>query len=170
MRCLSTFSDCGWAYGFTCTSIPPQKLPHICESWLKSYLMQVYKPCSYALVEAVEPFKLHSMSLAYIYEVYKHLLRLWMGIWLHTHTVTTEAASSDIESCNPTWCKCANHATTLWLRLINHSNCIPCPCHTYMRGLRAFSGWGWACGITFTSLPPQTLPQICESWLKSYLI
>ncbi len=109
-------------------------------------------------------------------------LRLWMGIWLHTHTVTTTGASPDFErladilpdasvqtmplrfdwgcrtfqtashvhvihiwdvcapsqvleghmalhphcyhhSCfgkvgwKPTWCKCANHATTLWLRL-----------------------------------------------------
>jgi hypothetical protein len=32
------------------------------------------------LVEAVEAFKLHLMSMAYIYEVFEHLLRLWMGI------------------------------------------------------------------------------------------
>jgi hypothetical protein len=37
------------------------------------------------LVEAVEPFNLHPMSMAYIYEVFEHLLRFWMGIWLHTH-------------------------------------------------------------------------------------
>ncbi len=30
--------------------------------------MQVCKPCDYALVEAVEPFKLHPMSMSYIYE------------------------------------------------------------------------------------------------------
>ncbi len=59
----------GWAYGFTLTLLPPQMLPQICESWVKSYLMQVCKPCHYALVEAVEPFKLHPMSMAYIYEV-----------------------------------------------------------------------------------------------------
>jgi hypothetical protein len=53
--------------------------------WLKSYLMQVCKPCHYhyTLVEAVEPFKLHPMSISYIYEVFEHLLRLWLGIWLH---------------------------------------------------------------------------------------
>jgi hypothetical protein len=34
------------------------------------------------LIEAVEPFKLHPMSMPYIYEVFEHLLRLWMGIWL----------------------------------------------------------------------------------------
>jgi hypothetical protein len=72
-------------------------LPQICESWLKSYLMQVCKPCHYALVVAVEPFKLYPMSMLYIYEVFEHLLRLWMGIWLHTHTITTTDASPDLE-------------------------------------------------------------------------
>ncbi len=64
MRCLSTFSGCGWAYGFTFTQLPPLTLPQICESWLKSYLMQVCKPCHYALVDAVEPFKLHPMPMS----------------------------------------------------------------------------------------------------------
>ncbi len=45
MRCLSTSSGFGWAYGFTLTPLPPQTIPQICESWLKSYLMQVCKPC-----------------------------------------------------------------------------------------------------------------------------
>ncbi len=185
MRCLSTFSGCGWAYGFTFTSIPPQSLPQICESWLKSHMMQVCEPCHYTLIEAVQPFKLHPMSMRYIYAVFKHLLRLWMCIWLHTHTVITTDASLDLgklveilpdasvqtmplrfgwgfrtfqtashihviliwevwapskvvdghmashshlyhHSCfprfgkvgwNPTWCKCANHATTFWLKL-----------------------------------------------------
>jgi hypothetical protein len=84
---------CGWAYGFTLIPLPPQMLPQIWESWLKSYLMQVCKPCHYAFVEAVEPFKLHPISMCYIYEVFECLLRLWMGIWLHTHTVTTTDAS-----------------------------------------------------------------------------
>ncbi len=106
MRCLSTFSGCGWADGFTFTSLPPQTLPQICKSWLKSYLMQVCKPCHYALIEAVEPFKLHPMSMASI----------------------------------------------------------------YMRCLKTFSDCGWAYGFTLTPLPPQTLPQICESWLRSYLM
>jgi hypothetical protein len=30
----------------------------------------------YALIEAVEPFKLHPMSMSYIYDVFEHLLRL----------------------------------------------------------------------------------------------
>ncbi len=86
MRCLSTFSGCGWAYGIPLTPLPKQTF---CESWLKSYLMQVCKPCHYTLVEGVEPFKFHPMSIPYLYEVFEHLLRLWMGIWLHVHIVTT---------------------------------------------------------------------------------
>ncbi len=97
MRCLSTCSDCGWAYGFTFTSLPPLTHPQpICESWLKSYLMQVSKPCHYTLVEAVEPFKLHPMSMSYIYERFEHLLRLWMGIWLHIQTITSTDTSPDL--------------------------------------------------------------------------
>jgi hypothetical protein len=73
---------------------PPNALlhwsfPQICESWLQSYLMQVCKPCHYNLNEAIEPFKLHPMSMAYIYEVFQCLLKLWMGIWLHTHIIAT---------------------------------------------------------------------------------
>ncbi len=96
MRCLSTFSGCGWAYGFTITLLPPQTLCQICESWLKSYLMQVCKSCHYTLAEAVEPCKLHPMSMPYIYEMFECLLRLQMGIWLHIHIVTTTDASPDL--------------------------------------------------------------------------
>ncbi len=95
MRFLSAFSGCGWAYSFTLTQLPPHMLPQIWESWLQS-LMQVCKPCHYALNEAVEPFKLHPMSMSYIYEVFEHLLRLWMGNWLHIHIITTTDTSPDL--------------------------------------------------------------------------
>jgi hypothetical protein len=72
--------------------LPPQILPQICEIWLKSDLMQVCKPCNY---KAVEPFQLHLSSISHIYEVFEHLLRLWMGLWLHIHIVTTTDASPD---------------------------------------------------------------------------
>jgi hypothetical protein len=67
----------------------------ICESWLKSYLMQVCQSCHYALVEAVEPFKLHPMSMSYIYEVFECLLRLRIGIWLHILIVITTDTSRE---------------------------------------------------------------------------
>ncbi len=71
-------------------------LPQIWESYLTSYLMQVCKLCHYILVEAVEPFKLHPMSISYLYEVFEHLLRFWMVIWLHTHTITTTDVSPEL--------------------------------------------------------------------------
>ncbi len=33
------------------------------------------------------------MSMSYIYEVFENLLRLWMGIWLQTHTIATTDVS-----------------------------------------------------------------------------
>ncbi len=59
--------------------VPSQTLRKIFESWVKLNLMEVCKPCHYTLVETVEPFKLHPMSMPYIYKVFEHLLRLWMG-------------------------------------------------------------------------------------------
>ncbi len=50
----------------------------------------------YILAEAVEPFKLQPTSMSYIYKVFEHLLRFWMGIWFHTHTVTTSDTSPDL--------------------------------------------------------------------------
>ena len=45
---------------------------------------------------AVEPFKLYPTSMSYIYKWFEHLKQLWMGIWQHTHTVTTTEVSSDL--------------------------------------------------------------------------
>ena len=33
--------------------------------------------------------------MSYIYIVFEHLKQLWMGIWQHTHTVTTTEISPD---------------------------------------------------------------------------
>jgi hypothetical protein len=32
----------------------------------------------------------------YIYKVFEHLKQLWMGIWQHTHTVTTTVISPEL--------------------------------------------------------------------------
>jgi len=44
----------------------------------------------------VEPFKLHPTSMLYIYKVFEHLKQLCMGIWHHTHTITTTEVSPDL--------------------------------------------------------------------------
>jgi hypothetical protein len=48
------------------------------------------------IIEAVEPFKLHPTSMSYIYKVFEHLTQLLMGIWQHTHTVTTIDVCPDL--------------------------------------------------------------------------
>jgi len=48
------------------------------------------------IVEGIEPFKLHPTSMSFIYKVFEHLKQLWMGIWQHTHTVTTTEVSPDL--------------------------------------------------------------------------
>ena len=48
------------------------------------------------MVETVEPFKLHPTYMSYIYKVFEHLKQLWMGMWQHTHTVTTRDVSPDL--------------------------------------------------------------------------
>ena len=54
------------------------------------------KLSQYTIVEAVEPFRLHPTSMSYIYWVFEHLIQLWMGIWQHTHTVTTTEVYPDL--------------------------------------------------------------------------
>ena len=34
--------------------------------------------------------------MSYKYKVFEHLKQLWMGIWQHTHTVTTTEVSPDL--------------------------------------------------------------------------
>jgi hypothetical protein len=51
------------------------------------------------------------MPMSYIYEVFENLLRLWMGIWLHTHTVVScKLGTQDVCTMNkvlkyPSMCK-----------------------------------------------------------------
>ena len=58
--------------------------------------MQVCKPYHYAIVEAVEPFKLHPTSMSYLYEVSEHIQLLGISIWMHIHSVTTTDVSPDL--------------------------------------------------------------------------
>ena len=48
------------------------------------------------MVLTVEPFKLFPIFMVYIYNVFVYLQQLWMGIWLHTHTITTTEDSADL--------------------------------------------------------------------------
>ncbi len=51
----------------------------------------------YAIVDDVEPFKLHPTFMSYLYEVFEYLQLLGMGIiWMHIHSVTTTDVSPDL--------------------------------------------------------------------------
>jgi hypothetical protein len=56
----------------------------------------MYKPYHFAIVQAVEPFKLHPKSMSYKYEVFEHLQLLCIDIWLHTHSVFITDVSPDL--------------------------------------------------------------------------
>jgi hypothetical protein len=56
----------------------------------------VCKACHFAMVEAIEPFKLHPTSMSYLYEVFEHLKLLVMGIWMHIHSVIITDISPDL--------------------------------------------------------------------------
>ena len=67
------------------------------------------------MVEALEPFRLHPTSIWYIYNVFEHLLMGWMGVWRHTHTITTTNMSPDLgELASKSWvlnlCKRCHYA------------------------------------------------------------
>jgi hypothetical protein len=34
--------------------------------------------------------------MSFIYKVFEHLIKLWMGIWQHIHSVTTTEVSPDL--------------------------------------------------------------------------
>ena len=58
--------------------------------------IQECKPYHFAMVEAVEPFKLHITSMPYLYVVFEHLQLLCKGIRMHIHSVTTTDVSPDL--------------------------------------------------------------------------
>ena len=56
----------------------------------------MYKQYHLAMVEAVEPFKLHPTFMSYEYEVFEHLQMLCIDIWLHTHSVIITDLSPEL--------------------------------------------------------------------------
>jgi hypothetical protein len=83
---IHTFKCCGWAYGCTPTSPDLGDLVEVLGD-VSVQTMQL------PMVETEEPFKLHPTSIPYIYENFKHLQLLWMGIWLHAQAITTTGVS-----------------------------------------------------------------------------
>ncbi len=43
--------------------------------------------CCNIMVEATNPLGVHPTSKSFVYKVFQHLAKLWMGIWVHPYTV-----------------------------------------------------------------------------------
>ncbi len=113
------------------------------------------KCANQATIEAVDKFP----NAAHVYGI-----PMW-GVWAPTQDMDGHMASHSQHyhhrhfprfvkvGWNPTWCKCANHATTILLRLWNLSNCI------HVHGI---SIWGvWA---------PSLLRIWIGIWLHNHII
>jgi hypothetical protein len=103
-----------------------------------------------------------------------HILGVWtpytvmdgMGIWQHTHTVTTTEDSPDLGE----FTEILDDVNVRTIPLRYRWGCIPLLCHTYIRCLNTLNSCGWAYSSTIIPLPPQRFPQIWESSLKSYMM
>ncbi len=184
MQCLSNFSGCGWAHGFTFTSLPPQTLPQIyklaeilpdtsvqtmpiqfdwgCRTfqtashvhgiliwgvWVPSQVVDGHMAthslcynhrCFPRFVKAAEILPYARMQTmpphfgwgcrTFQTASHVHVIHTW-SVWAPSQVVDVHMASQSHYYLNrhfpkfvkvgwdPTWCKCANHATTLCLRL-----------------------------------------------------
>ena len=167
IRCLNTLYSCGWAYGSTFIPLPPQRYPQIRESWgwnPRWCKCQNY-PNTLSLNWGCRNFQTAS-HIHVIHSYMRCLNTLNSCGWGYCSTLTP-LPPQRFPQWNPRWCQCGNDPTMLSLRLYNLSNCIPHPCHTYIRCLNTLYSCGWAYGSTLIPLPPQRYPQIRESWLKS---
>ena len=56
------------------------------------------KPCHYAVVEAVDPFKVHPTPMSYKNEVFEAYQHLRIGIWLHKHMLLPQMLLNILEN------------------------------------------------------------------------
>ncbi len=74
-------------------------VPSFCLSFIVTYLLNVFHHgCSseFEEEECVSSCNIMSSALLLAQCHFEHLEQLWMGIWQHTHTVTTTEVSPDL--------------------------------------------------------------------------
>ena len=54
------------------------------------------KRCCNVMVEAPNPLGVHPISMSYVYKLFKHLARLWMGIWVRPYNVMPVEVGSGV--------------------------------------------------------------------------
>jgi hypothetical protein len=80
------------------------------------------KYCCYVI-----PLGVHPTSISYVYKVFQHLGKPWMGIWVHPYTVMPVQVGEDFRKIGIGLSP--NHVVMSWLRLQTHLESIPHPCH-----------------------------------------
>ncbi len=86
-KCLSTLTCCWWAHGSTLTlryPLSPESRVNFQEFWGGDQPIW----CSYIMVEPQTPLGVLHKSISYIYKVFLHLDKLWMGVWHHPYSDT----------------------------------------------------------------------------------
>ena len=80
-KCLSTLTCCWWAYESTLIlRYPPESRVNFQEFWGGDRPIW----CGYIMVEPQTPLGVLHKSISYIYKLFLHLDKLWMGIWHHS--------------------------------------------------------------------------------------
>jgi hypothetical protein len=122
----------------------------------------MWKWSHYAITEVVEPFKLHPTSISYIYGVFEHLKQMWIGIWQHTHTVTTTDSSQDLRELAEILDDVSVEMIQLRYRwgcrtfqTASHIHEI----YIYIRFLNTSNSCGWAYGSTLIPLHHRCYPR-----------
>ncbi len=137
MRGLSAFSGYGWIWLPTHIDVTTDASPDMWE------LVEILTDASVETMTihfgwGSRTFKTASHVRSYIYKVFERLPRLWMGIWLNAHTVTTADASPDLES----WPEVLPDASVQTMPL-----CFDWGCRTFQNAshVRVIPIWGvWA--------------------------
>jgi hypothetical protein len=80
-KCLSTLTCCWWAYYESTLTLryPPESEVNFQE--FQGGDQPIW--CGYIMVEPQTTFWVLHKSISYIYKVFLHLDKLWMGIWDH---------------------------------------------------------------------------------------
>jgi len=75
---------CGGAYGGTPYTVT---LVQVRVDFKENWGGAEPERCCNVMVEAPNPHRLHPTSKSYVYKVFQHLAKLWMGIWVRPYTV-----------------------------------------------------------------------------------
>jgi hypothetical protein len=165
--CLRTFICCGWAYSCTLTPLPPQMFQRLVTMfrWNPRWCKCVNHGT--IMVETVEPYKLHPISISYIAGVWAPSSvvdwHIHMAAQAHHHHHRCFKDSGELS-------EILGNVRVQTMPLHYGWGCITfqTASHIHILHIKGVICCRWAYGCTSTLLPPQLFPKIRDnSWLKS---